>query len=204
MIKQKMSKKNIAVIGASGHGHVVADCVQSNKNLIFKGFFDDDTTKKSLGLVANCEKYPEFSFVFGIGNNETRKKIASLLHVEWQSVIHPSAIISPSAEIGEGTVVMPGAIINARAKIGKHCIINTGAIIEHDNVIEDYVHISVGAKLGGTVHVGQSTTIGIGAVVKNNISICAGSVVGAGAVVVHDIVEEGIYIGVPAKNIKKK
>ena len=94
---------------------------------------------------------------------------------------------------------MPNVVINARVSIGRHCIINTGAIIEHDNVIDDFSHVSVGAALGGTVAVGKKVWIGIGSVVKNNISVCDNVMIGAGSVVVHDIKEEGTYIGVPAK-----
>lgn len=199
MLNKIAYKNPVAVIGASGHGYVVADCIKSNNSLSFVGFFDDDITKKVLGTVIDCVKYSDYNFVFGIGDNATRSKIAAKTQVKWATIIHSSAVVSSSAEIGEGTVVMPGAIVNARAKIGKHCIINSGAVVEHDNVIEDFVHISVGAKLGGTVHVGKGSVIGIGSVIKNNIDICKNCVIGAGAVVVDNIKKEGTYVGVPAK-----
>ena len=97
---------------------------------------------------------------------------------------------------------MANSCINSSAKIGKHCIINTGAIIEHDNIIEDYVHISPNATLGGTVKIGESTHVGIGSIVKNNITICKNCTIGAGAVVVKNILEEGTYVGVPARERK--
>ena len=75
-------------------------------------------------------------------------------------------------------------------------------MVEHDNVIEDFVHVSVGVKLGGTVHVGKKTWIGLGSCINNNINICSNCVIGAGAVVVRDIDEQGIYVGVPAKQKK--
>lgn len=194
------SKNSIAVIGASGHGKVVAECILANAENVFKGFFDDNVSIKGTnGCVAECEQHKEYSYVVAIGDAKIRERIVNHYSLKWATVIHPSAIVSPSAKIGEGTVVMPGAIINAGAKIGKHCIINSGAIVEHDNIIKDFVHISVGAKLGGNVHVGQSTWIGIGAVVKNNINICAQCMIGAGAVVVKDISIFGTYVGVPSQ-----
>lgn len=202
MAAEMKSKKSIAVIGASGHGRVVADCVRVNADMQFMGFFDDNLSLHPVGKVDECESYKNYSYVVGIGDAGIREGIVNEHQLKWATVIHPSAIVSPSAEIGEGTVVMPGAIINAGAKIGRHCIINSGAIVEHDNVIEDFAHISVGAKLGGNVHVGKRTWIGIGAVVRNSISICADCMIGAGAVVVKDVKQCGIYAGIPVDVLK--
>ncbi len=192
--------KDVIIIGASGHAKVVADIIRANgDNLV--GFLDDDSNKDVLDSVKNIDKYRDYEFVIGIGNAEVREKI-SKNNVKFYTAIHPSAIISPSAMIGEGTVVMPNAVINADAKIGKHCIINTSSVVEHDDIIDDFAHISVGAKLGGIVKIGKSTWIGIGACVKQCISICTDCVIGAGAVVVNDITQSGTYVGVPAKRIK--
>lgn len=189
--------KNVVVIGAGGHGKVIADIITACGDN-FLGFLDDDESKKTLGKVADCEKYADCFFVIGIGNAEIREKFSKLPY-KWYTAIHPSAVVSPSAKIGEGTVIMPNAVVNADAKIGRHAIVNTTAAVEHDNEIDDFVHISVGAKLGGTVKIGKRTHIGIGATVKNNIDICADCIVGAGAVVVKNIERKGIYKGIPAR-----
>lgn len=194
--------QEIVIIGASGHGSVVADIVLANKDRIV-GFLDDDLSKKSLGVIERFTDYPNAKFVIAIGDAKKREEIANRLNCRWYTAIHPSAIISPSAAIGEGTVIMPNAVVNANAEIGAHCIINTTAVIEHDNVIEDFSHISVGAKLGGGVTIGKSSWIGIGASVNNNITVCDNCTIGAGAVVVRDINEAGTYIGVPAKKMIK-
>lgn len=188
--------KNVVIIGAGGHGKVVADIVRASGDN-FVGFLDDASKPGVIGRVSDANKYPDAEFIIAIGNADIRKRISGA-DVKWYTAIHPTAVISPSAKIGVGTVVMPNSVINAGAKVGKHCIVNTGAIVEHDNELGDYVHVSVGAKLGGTVKVGDSTWIGIGATVSNNINICGGCMIGAGAVVVKDINESGTYIGVPA------
>ena len=191
--------RKVIVIGASGHGKVVADIVRASGDE-FLGFLDDNPSLNVLGAVDDCVKY-DCEFAIAIGNAIVRERI-SKHELRWYTAVHPSAIISPSARIGEGTVIMPNAVVNADTIIGKHCIINTSAIIEHDNRIEDFAHISVGTKLGGTVHIGRSTWVGIGSTVSNNLSICDNCVIGAGAVVIHDIVERGTYVGVPAKRVK--
>ena len=200
----------VIVIGASGHGKVVADIVRSSGDTLL-GFLDDNETLPPeiagipvLGSVSDSVNYPNASFVIGIGNSAIREKIARQLDgVRWYTAIHPSAVISAmDTQIGAGSVIMANAVLNPSAHVGAHCIINTAAVVEHDNRIGDFTHISVGAKLGGTVSVGMHTWVGIGAAVSNNVSICDHCVIGAGAVVICDIKESGTYVGVPARKIK--
>lgn len=192
--------KRVVILGASGHAHVISDIISACGDIV-EAFLDDNTAIAGVsGSISEYERYEDCEFVIGIGSTAVREKLSDL-PVKWYTAIHPSAVVSPKATIGSGTVVMPNAVVNSGAVLGKHTIINTGAIVEHDNVIEDFVHISVGAKLGGTVKIGKSTWIGIGATVSNNIKICSDCVIGAGAVVVRDIEMKGKYIGIPAKNV---
>lgn len=197
----------LIIIGAGGHGKVIAD------NAIKNGytdicFVDDHATGICMGFpvvgtgadVSSLDD-GKTDFVIAVGNNGIRKQIAEAHDVNWVTLVHPSAQIGAYVSIGKGTVVMAGAVINASATVGEHCIINTGAIVEHDNAIGDYVHISPRAALGGTVRVGDLTHIGIGAVVKNNIAVCDHCVIGAGAVVVKEIKDSGTYVGVPSREI---
>lgn len=202
-----MSKKLI-IIGASGHGKVIADIAIKNGYEIIGFLDDDDTIQNVLGfpVIGKVEKVPKYQevceFVIAVGANAMRKKIAVMYNVEWATLIHPSTVIGMNVQIGRGSVVMANVVINPSTKVGQHCIVNTGAIIEHDNVLADYVHVSPNAALAGTVRVGESTHIGIGACVKNNLEISGGVVVGAGAVVVKDICDKGVYVGVPARRME--
>lgn len=201
--------KKLIIIGASGHGKVIAD-IALKMGYDIQGFLDDDDSIKDilgvpiLGNVAKIKKYQkDYEFVIAIGNNSIREKIAKQYDVQWATLIHPSAVIGIDVEIGEGTVVMANAVINPSAKIGKHCIINTGAIVEHDNRLEDFVHISPNAVLAGTVSVQKRTHIGAGACVKNNLEITSDVVVGVGATVVKDIIKPGVYIGTPVRSLDR-
>lgn len=201
--------KSVVIIGASGHGKVVADIILKSGDSI-RGFLDDNSEINTivgipvLGKISEYKKYLNSEFIVAIGNPIIREKIVKQLkEVHWYTAIHPGAILSRlEVKIGEGTVIMANAVINSCANIGKHCIINTGAIIEHDNILEDYVHISPNASLAGTVTVGRYTHIGVGACVKNNLNITKECVVGAGAVVIKPLVNKGTYVGVPARRIK--
>lgn len=205
-------EKNVIIVGAGGHGKVVADTVLSSGDNVI-GFLDDNPNIGEsfagfpmLGSVDDFRNYLDCSFVIAIGNANVREKIANQLQgVKWYTAIHPTAVISKlDVCIGEGTVIMANVAVNAGAVIGKHCILNTGSIVEHDNWIDDFVHVSVGVRLAGTVHVGKKTWIGIGAIIRNNLSVCATCMIGAGAVVVKNIEEAGTYVGIPAERQSMK
>lgn len=198
----------LIIIGAGGHGKVIADNAAKNGYTDIC-FLDDHATGNCMGfpIIGTVADIParndgKTDFVIGVGNNETRKRIAEAHDVNWVTLIHPSAQIALNVAIGKGTVVMANAVINVCAAVGEHCIINSGAIVEHDNVIGDYAHISPNAALGGAVQVGDLTHVGIGAVVRNNIRICDRCTIGAGAVVVKDIKSRGTYVGIPSRIIK--
>ena len=201
--------RKVIIIGAGGQGKVIKDIVLAC-NDEFVGFLDDnyaqfDESAKVLGKISDVEKYiDQAEFMVGIGNNFLRRDIVERLetmNARFYTAIHPSAVISANAQVGEGTTVMPCAVINTCAEVGKHCIINTGAIVEHDNKIENFVHISPRVALGGAVTVGECTWVGIGSVVRNELLITGGCVIGAGAVVVRSITEKGKYIGVPVRKV---
>ncbi|QWI53137.1 acetyltransferase [Bacillus mycoides] len=204
-------KKPLLIIGAGGHGKVIADIALKMNEWKYIAFLDDnEDVKTSMGIEiidksTSASKYiKEYDLFVGIGNNTIRKKVQEQLEDQGAIIpvlIHPSAIIGEQVYLEAGTVVMAGAIINCCTKIGKGCIINTASTIDHDNIIEDYVHISPGAHLAGTVKVGSGTWLAIGSVVINNINITNECKIGAGAVVIRDITETGTYVGVPAKRI---
>lgn len=194
-------RKKVIIIGASGHGKVIADIIKKSGDEVY-GFLDDDTSKDVIGKVEDSVNYKDMYFVIAIGNNEIRKMIAERYDLKYYTAIHPTAVIGEDVAIGAGTVVMANAVINPASSIGRHCIINTGAVVEHDNIIDDFVHISPNAALCGTVKVGEGTHIGAGAVVRNNVSIGSNIIIGVGAAVVKNIDKPGVYIGVPAKELK--
>ena len=206
-------KDKLIIIGASGHGKVVADiAIKMNKWQSIAFLDDDESIKTSMGLevigrTTDAFTYKdEADFFVAIGSNTTREKIQEKLIEQGINVIcliHPSAVIGTNVEIGFGSVVMAGVVINSSSRIGNGCIINTSSSIDHDNVIENYVHISPGVNMAGTVKVGKRSWLGIGSVVSNNVNICSGCKVGAGAVVVKDITEPGTYVGVPVRRVDR-
>ncbi|WP_366161308.1 acetyltransferase [Bacillus infantis] len=204
-------KNKLLIIGASGHGKVVADiALKMNKWQGIAFLDDDESVKSSMGLevIGTSDDVfthlDEYEIFVGIGNNTTRQRIHEMLETFGASIpvlIHPNAVVGEQVEVGFGTVVMAGVVINCCTSIGKGCIINTGATVDHDNNIEDFVHISPGVHIAGTVKVGKGSWLGIGSVVSNNVNITSGCKVGAGSVVVKDISEPGVYVGAPVRRV---
>ena len=196
--------KRLVIIGASGHGKVIADIAVKNgyEDIVFLD--DNENVKECAGFPVigkTCEAMKmDGDKIVAIGNAKIRERIQEGLN-DVVTLIHPDAVVSRRVEIGAGSVVMAGAVINSDTVIGKGCIINTGASVDHDCKIADYVHVSVGSHLSGTVHVGERTWIGAGATVSNNVNICGDCMIGAGTVVIKDINEAGTYVGVPAREI---
>jgi sugar O-acyltransferase (sialic acid O-acetyltransferase NeuD family) len=202
--------KRLAILGASGHGKVVADIAElfGWDEIVF---FDDAwprIKKNSVWLVAgNTDKLlnslDDFDgVVVAIGNNIVRLDKLNLLKknkVPLPSIVHPQAVISRYAKIADGCVVCAGVVVNADSRIGFGSILNTACTIDHDCSISEAVHVSPGVHLAGGVKIGACTWIGIGAAVKQLITVGSYAIVGAGAVVVKDVLERNTVVGIPAK-----
>ena len=202
--------KTIYIVGAGGHGRVVADIARLNEYNDIR-FLDDAVNPdlKDRYVVAGTTQLlaqvsPGDAFI-AVGDNYVRERLfrqAEALGWQLPNLVHPKAVVADSVVLGKGIVVMAGAVVNPDAVIEDGCIINTGATVDHDDRIGEFSHVSVGAHLAGTVQVEGHAWIGAGAVVKNNCRIAEGTLVGAGVVVVKNIAEVGVYIGVPARIMK--
>ena len=197
--------RKLVIIGASGHGKVIAD-IELMCGYADILFLDDNPA------VSQCAGFPvvgtssmagklggRCDYVVAIGNPMARERIQESIDGKLVTLVHPNATIGRCVEIGEGTVVMAGAVVNSDTVIGKGVIVNTCASVDHDCRIANYVHVSVGAHVAGTVDIHERTWLGIGSCVTNNVSICSDCMVGAGAVVVRDIDVSGTYVGIPAR-----
>ena len=203
----------LAILGASGHGKVVADTAECCGWQSVE-FFDDawpclqtnaawSVVGDSAALMARLVDFD--GVVVAIGNNRIRH--AKLLELRAAgaclvTLVHPAAIVSRYAAICQGTVVFAGAVVNAEACIGQGAILNTGCSIDHDCVLGDAVHISPGVRLAGGVQVGDFSWVGIGASVRQLVCIGERVMVGAGSAVVSDIPNDVTVAGVPAKRVR--
>lgn len=215
---QKPKKEKIFIWGASGQGKVVLDILRNAKHFEIFGFIDSNKELqgknidgvKIFGDKAELDilwKKGVRAGIVAVGDNEKRCQIADYLkskNFKLINAIHPQASIATNVFLGTNITINAGAIVSTYATIEDNVIINTGAIIEHDNIIRNGAHIASGVKLAGGIEVGERTLVGIGATAIQYLKIGKNSVIGAGAVVLHDIEDNVVAVGIPAKVIKKK
>ena len=206
--------RRLLVVGAGGHGKVVADCARRTECWTRIDFIDDSVPAgtfvggtRVLGTTEQIESLAgdDTDLIVAFGDNAGRTALIDRLELHGTklvSIVHPEASVSDTVEIGSGTVVLARAAINADAVVGTGCIINTGAVVEHDCVLERGVHICPNASLAGGVTVGECAWVGIGSQVIQQLRIGAGSTVGAGATVIEDVADEDTVVGVPAHSTK--
>lgn len=212
-----MSKamQRLAILGASGHGKVAADiAIQRGWKTI--AFYDDAWPDKtmlegwpvegtSLDLLQRLTSYD--AIFVAVGNNQARsRQLARLLDARapLATLIHPAAILSPFATLGEGVMLVAGAIVNAFASLDRGCIVNSGATVGHDCVLGECVHVAPGANIGGGTRIGDRSWIGIGSAVRQGMQIDTDVTVGAGAVVIGPVAKGQTVIGIPARPLRER
>lgn len=161
----------LIILGAGGHGRVVADIARQTGRYEQIHFLDDYAT--GADVTGKCEDYLKFKdgdteMYPAFGNNEAR--------IQWENrimemgitlakIVHPLAYVSPKAEVADGCVIMPYAIVNTGTKIGKACILNIGSLVDHDCVLEEGCHLAPGAIVKGENHLPKGTKVDSGEVV---------------------------------------
>jgi sugar O-acyltransferase (sialic acid O-acetyltransferase NeuD family) len=206
-------KARVVVFGAGGHSRVVADVVCA-AGFELVGHLDEvkpegeavgarSVLGGALWLAANRGVL----VALGIGSNAIRREVFELsrsANAALPAFVHPSAVVSPSAQLAEGVVVMPGAIINAGASIGVGAIINSGAVVEHDCVVGEFAHVSPNATMAGAAKLLANAHLGAAAAVLPGVEVGEGTDVGAGAVVVKALRARVVAAGVPARVLREK
>jgi sugar O-acyltransferase (sialic acid O-acetyltransferase NeuD family) len=208
-------RRRLAILGASGHGRVVAETARSIgwDSIVF---FDDDNRRlhqlpesmRGGGFSVIASIAQEFDGVFvAVGACVTRyQKLRQLIDAGARipALIHKAAYVSDDVILGAGSLVCAGAVIQTGSRCGSGVIVNTGATIDHDCLLGDSVHVCPGAHLAGDVRVGDRAWVGIGASVIQGLSIGVDSVVGAGAAVDCDVPDSVTVVGVPARPIRAR
>lgn len=194
----------IVLIGGGGHAMVVGEAALAQGYDVL-GFYDDDPRAGVVMLAPHLGTFHDFGRlgdtprIVAVGDLRARRALLERVGGPFATVVHPSAIVSPSAELGAGVFVGPLAVVHARARVGDHAILNTASVVEHDCAIGTNVHVAPTAALGGSVRIGPDTLVGIGAKVIPGMRVGARSVVGAGSVVVEAFGDEVMVMGVPAR-----
>ncbi|MFS4417478.1 acetyltransferase [Maribacter sp. 2307ULW6-5] len=212
--------ENIIIFGASGHGSVVADCVERSGGYRIVGFVD---SFKGKGMVHHgypvlgseydlpfvISKFNVKGGIVAIGDNWCRKGMVDrILRIDpnfnFVMVVHPKAVMSNNAVIGPGSVVMPGAVVNAGAVVGEHCILNTNVSLGHDGVMDNFSSLAPRVATGGNLFLGRFSAVGLGSSIIENIEIGEHTVIGAGSLVVGNVPSYVVAYGSPAKLVRSR
>jgi sugar O-acyltransferase (sialic acid O-acetyltransferase NeuD family) len=207
----------LVIAGAGGHAKVIIEAVRTHGRWIVAALTDPVIRGEVLGVpvVGTDEELPRLrqqglaAGLVGVGSIrlptlrvELFQRLREVGFV-LPSVYHFRATVSPTAEVGEGTVVLAGAVINAQARVGRNVIVNTGAIIEHDCVIGDHVHVAPRSVVGGGAAIEARVHVGMGAIILQGRRVGEGTVIGAGAVVNRDLPPNTVCVGVPARPVRE-
>ena len=216
-------KEKILLVGAGQHARVVLYNIQEqnkydvigilDKNLdkakeekFFEGIPILDIDYSKIDLKELKEKLGTDKFFISFGNMKYRKKVWELFkNSGWNSVniIHPNAVISKNAKLGEGILIECGCLITPNPVIGNNVVVNTGSQVNHDNIIEDHVYIASGVILSGGVKIGENTLLDDGVIVTLGTEVGKNSLIGAGAVVTKYIGDNCIAYGNPCKKLRE-
>jgi UDP-perosamine 4-acetyltransferase len=216
-----MAKRKVIGLGAGGHARVIIEILHLDPHYEVAGLLDPAPELQGsaffgVPVIGEDARLPElyelgmkhfFIGLGGAGNTRPRQRLYELAcsyGLQPVNVVHPSAMLSPSAKIGPGFTAMIYSVVNSCATVGENVILNTGAIVEHDCAIGNHVHIATGARLASTVQVGDRVHIGAGAIIRQCINIGTGAIVGAGAVVVKNVQPHTVVVGNPARVLRKQ
>lgn len=216
-----MNALPLIIVGAGGHAVVVADALLASGERVL-GFTDSDPTCHGriacgvpvLGDDAVLQRHAPQALrlangIGGVGDprrDALRRSVQQSLAAQgWQfvTVRHPAAVVSPFARIGNSVQILAAAVVQAGADVGEGCIVNTAAVVEHNVSLGDWTHVAPRALICGDVVIGSRCHIGAGAVVRQGLRLPDDTIVGAGAVVIKDCPVGGVWIGVPARGLKR-
>jgi acetyltransferase EpsM len=210
--------KKIILIGAGGHAAELRDYIRyQNENtdrekIEVVGFIDDDQStydhygfeEPFLGDVQNHEVRSDVEYLMGIANLKFRREIIQNFNkkgAEITGFIHPTALISPSAEIGDGVVISHNASVGPKVKIGNYNILNSRCTIGHDTVLGDFNFVSPQVALSGNTVVGNENLLGTNAATTPGVKIGNNNLIGAGAIVIKDVPDGVTVVGNKARII---
>jgi sugar O-acyltransferase (sialic acid O-acetyltransferase NeuD family) len=210
----------ILIIGAGGFAREAADAVRAAQaqsgRLALMGFLDDDPALHGrsaggapvLGPVDSVAEYSDAAVVVCVGRPDAyaaRRAVVARLGLpseRYATVVHPAAAVGSTCAVGPGSVLLAQVALTADVTIGEHVAVMPQAVLTHDVRVDDFATIASGVRLGGGVHVATGAYLASGACVREGCRIGAWSLVGMGSMVHHDVPDERVWYGSPARDVR--
>lgn len=202
------------VLGATEFSAEIADVVASTPGYDVAAFIENDVRERAdrelhgrpvVWIDDAGDLTHTHVAVCGLGTTGRRRfaEQAASLGFRFATIVHPTAHVSETTELGEGTIVGPGAIVAAHSRLARHVLVNRGVLVGHHTSVGDYTSLQSGANVAGLCSIGTGTYVGMGALVLNTLTVGDGCIVGAGSVVTHDVPDHVQVVGIPARIVKR-
>ena len=208
-------EKPIVIVGACGFGKEVAWLAKECGRVV-SGFLDDDADLHGseifglpvLGGIDTVSNYKESDFIVAIGSPAVRSKlvgrvVTQLPSVNWASLVHPSVSLDPSVKVGAGSLITAGCVLTVDIVIGEHCIVNINSTVGHDCVFSDFVTVAPLVAVSGNVTLRSCVEVGTGASIRQGVTIEEGAMLGMGAVLTKNQPANSVFVGSPAKELRR-
>jgi sugar O-acyltransferase (sialic acid O-acetyltransferase NeuD family) len=193
-----VAERRLLLLGAGAHARAVADVAQACGWTV-GGYVGATNAPVSAGVVGSDDDLPRLvasrtfdGAVVGVGNTALGRRPALFarlreLRIATPTLVHPSAAVSASARVGDGSVIFAQVAVGAEVAVGHNVVIYSGAVVEHDCRIGDHAYLAPGVILCGNVRVEPGAFLGAGAIVIPGVVIGNDAVVPAGARVASDV-----------------
>ena len=213
--------RRLVLVGAGGLAREAAEAVRAlnavRPAFELVGCVDDDPARHG-GLVAGVPVLGSVDLLQGLDawalacvgsarDPESRLRLVERSGIatdRWATVVHPGAVLPPGCALGEGTLVLAGVVVTAPLSVGAHVVVMPGTVLTHDDEIAAGATFAAGVRLSGSVAVGRAAYLGTGALVREGVRIGAGAVVGMGAVLLTDVGPNEVWVGAPARLLRRR
>lgn len=208
-----MTTRRLLILGTRTFASEIADWSREIPGVEVVGFVENRDRGRCADLLDGlpivwvedlASRIADHVFACGLGTTQRGRFVAQVaaMGARFTTLVHPTARVSPTSRLGDGSLVNVFGAIAAHTVLGAHVSVNRGALVGHHDGIGDYVTIGPGARIGGNTRIGARTYVGMGAIVLDNLTVGEGCVIGAGAVVTRDLPDRVLAVGVPARIAK--
>ncbi len=218
-----MKSKRVLILGGLGNGSVIAAAIRDanlrdNIEWMFCGYLNDREKKGTLvdempvlGKLSDVNKFLDEGYYFintilRIDGQQERIEMFEKLNIpdkRMATFVHPTAYVAPNVVLGPGTVIMPNVSLSPGTIFGKGNLVMVNAIIGHNNIIGDYCHFAAQCCVGAYLKIENGVHVGLNASIKENLVIGKNATVGMGAVLTKNVEANEIWVGNPAKLLRK-
>ncbi|MER6565476.1 acetyltransferase [Streptomyces sp. NPDC001093] len=206
----------LLIVGAGGFARETAQAVRDAGECRLLGHLDDNpalhgTEVDSVPVLGGCDlvhDLPDAGVVVCVGNPRdyaARARLVRRLGLSanrYATVIHPTAAVSATCEVGPGSVLLAHCVLTAAVRVGAHVAVMPQVVLTHDDVVEDCATLASGVRLGGGVRLERGAYVGSGALVREGTTVGAWSLIGMGSSVLGDVPPGEVWVGSPARRLR--